>query len=223
MDKPKCSKRQLPKQQLGEVGVIPEHLSMLIEKRDALLSNKRKAREFWGAWNQLGEQLSEEDTKLVLIAIHEAGHAVMFWILGEDFDIVTIVPTRYYLGCVREGSKLISGIDFRLPVSKATQEYMDRGMIIYLAGYAAESIYLRPKKPNSNASYWDFQHASDFCAYRFANRKGERAHVNQMVQNATDTIICHWLHVVVLAIELLEKKTISHEGAILLLNRVPRW
>ncbi len=198
-----------------------EYLSILLEKRDALLSDKRKAREFWRAWKQLTGQLPADDAKEVLTAIHEAGHAVMHWIVDAQFKNVTIVPKDGCLGYVSGGYMDISGLDFTFPVRTSTARFMDRLMIIYLAGYAAESVYLRPKKPDSNKT--DFTRVSDLCSYRFLSRKEERAHVNEMVQNATDLIARHWLQVVILAIELLEKKTVEYEEAISLRERMPHW
>lgn len=198
----------------------PEYVAILVKAKDALLLDKRNAREFWRTWKQLTRQLPQEDAREVLTAIHEAGHAVMSWIVGEEFTTITIVPEGDCLGQVMLAAK-VHGLDLTFPIQEATEMYMDRLMIIYLAGYAAESVYLRPKKPNSNKE--DFIRVSDLCSYRFGSRKEERAHVHEMVQSATDSIVRHWPEVVVLAIELLSKKTLSYDEAISLLERVPEW
>src|SRR5262245_58577072 len=64
-------------------------------------------------------------------AYHEAGHAVMALVLGRPVDHVSIRADAVRLG----------HCEFRKPVFRPSEDWLEREMLISLAGPAAESIF----------------------------------------------------------------------------------
>ena len=64
-------------------------------------------------------------------AYHEAGHAVMALALGRPVDHVSIRPDAQRLG----------HCDFRKPVFRPSEDWLEREMLISLAGPAAEGLF----------------------------------------------------------------------------------
>src|SRR5271154_137066 len=62
-------------------------------------------------------------------AYHEAGHAVMALALGRPVDHVSILPDAQFLG----------HCEFRKAVFRPSEDWLEREMLIALAGAAAEA------------------------------------------------------------------------------------
>src|SRR5262245_43594355 len=64
-------------------------------------------------------------------AYHEAGHAVMALLLGRPVTAVSIRPDRHRLGVC----------EFGKPVFRPSEDWLEREMLIALAGIAAEALH----------------------------------------------------------------------------------
>lgn len=62
-------------------------------------------------------------------AYHEAGHAVIALLFGRPVHAVSILPTRDFLGVCK----------YRDPVFRPTEDWLEREVLIALAGLAAEA------------------------------------------------------------------------------------
>src|SRR5881409_1284286 len=62
-------------------------------------------------------------------AYHEAGHAVMALALGRPVDRVSVRPSKEQLGICH----------FRKPVFRPSEDWVEREILIALAGLAAEA------------------------------------------------------------------------------------
>ncbi len=64
-----------------------------------------------------------------ITAYHEAGHAVVALALGRPVQRVSILPTSDHLG----------RCEFRKPVVRPTDDWLEQEILIFLAGLAAEA------------------------------------------------------------------------------------
>lgn len=71
---------------------------LLAEQKEALLDGSKHPLEFQHVWRQVVSQLPELDASELGIAIHEAGHAVMCWLVECSFEHVSIIPEEGSLG-----------------------------------------------------------------------------------------------------------------------------
>jgi ATP-dependent Zn protease len=72
-----------------------------------------------------------ESTPITATAYHEAGHAVVALALGRPVQRVSILPDRVHLG----------QCEFRKGESRPTDDWLEREMLIALAGLAAEACH----------------------------------------------------------------------------------
>src|SRR5436305_10153442 len=94
---------------------------------------------------------------------HEAGHAVMALALGRPVDCVSIRPNRVQLGVCH----------FRKPVFRPSEDWLEREILIALAGLAAEAIYTGEYAWDEAAR--DRRYALDLALQRAGTaRKAER-------------------------------------------------
>jgi hypothetical protein len=93
-------------------------------------------------------------------------------------------------------------------------------MIVSLAGYAAESLLLEPKKPNSKQSRNDRYSAFDLTDGRFGDNRQVEKEVVKMHKAAVDSLSHYWPHVEALAAELVDKKKVKYMDAIKILEAV---
>jgi Peptidase family M41 len=199
-------------------------LEILDLAKQEVLDNPESELEFWHAWRQVVGQLGDDDSRQLDTAIHEAGHAVMCWLVECPFEYVTIVPREEEesLGHVLHApfpEHLVK--DINSGPCKASELYMDRRMIISLAGYAAECLYLEPQTPDSEQSKGDLDSAFDYTTYRFDGPEVQEEYINDMLQAAKESLLAFYLHLAVLAIELLQEKILQHDNASSLLSKVP--
>jgi hypothetical protein len=94
-------------------------------------------------------------------------------------------------------------------------------MIISLAGYAAECLYLEPQTPDSEQSQGDLDSAFDYTTYRFDGPEAQEEYINDMLEAAKESLLAFYLHLAVLAIELVQEKTLQHINVVSLLSKVP--
>ncbi len=72
-----------------------------------------------------------DDTPTTATAYHEAGHAVMALALGRPVDRVSVRATTKELGICH----------FRKPVFRPSEDWVEREILIALAGLAAEALH----------------------------------------------------------------------------------
>lgn len=200
-----------------------KYLAVLAEYKEALLDGSLRLSEFGVGWRHVIAQLPEDDAAELGAAIHEAGHAVMCWLVECPFEYVTIIQKEGSLGHVmgkpfpEHLAQDMRGSD----ACRATEMFMDRQVIISLAGYAAESLYLEPEKPNSRQSKADRNEAYKMMSSRGGRIEDEEEYLNDMQEAAIDSLRRFLFPVHVLSIELLEKRHVEYSEVIALLESVP--
>lgn len=143
------------------------------------------------------------DGSTAATAYHEAGHAVVALALGRPVHRVSILPDRERLGVCFFGK----------PIFRPTEDWLEREMLIALAGMAAEARF-------TGADAWagaakDEQYAASLARERTGNaRQAERllrralAKVEHLLARTA-----HWLAVERIARELIQAGAISGRAA----------
>src|SRR2546421_10989245 len=99
------------------------------------------------------EQLSDQAT-----AYHEAGHAVLAFILGRPVQCVSILPNHEHLGICEFGKS----------VHRPSEDWLEREILIALGGIAAEARF-------TGIYAWDAAARDQQYVHRLAvQRAGER-------------------------------------------------
>ena len=132
-------------------------------------------------------------------AYHEAGHAVMALALGRSVDHVSIQPDALFLG----------HCEFRKAVFRPSEDWLEREMLIALAGLAAEAIHSGDYAWDGAAR--DLRYARSLALDRAGNeRKAERL-ADRMLSKAEHVLNkpAHWRAVERLAVELLRVGEVS--------------
>jgi ATP-dependent Zn protease len=136
-------------------------------------------------------------------AYHEAGHAVMALALGRTVSFVTIRPDRRHLGIC----------EFGKPVLRPTEDWLEREMLIALAGLAAEAM--RTGEYAWEEAGKDRDYALDLAEKRAGNaRQAER--LERRVLSKAEHLLAkpaHWRAVERLAGELLRQGEVSGRAA----------
>ncbi len=132
-------------------------------------------------------------------AVHEAGHAVVAFVLGRPVANVSIRARGRFAGLCR----------FQKGKGKQTEDFVDREMQISLAGVAAEIRLLG--RADAGGAQSDLIRAMDLALMRSGTReKGER-----LVRRTLDKVLHfldqpgRWPAVLVIMEELIAKETIS--------------
>jgi hypothetical protein len=143
------------------------------------------------------------DTPAEHTAYHEAGHAVMALALGRPVDHVSIRPDAQYLG----------HCEFRKAVFRPSEDWLEREMLISLAGLAAEAIHTGDYAWDGAAR--DLRYARELALGRAGNeRKAERL-TDRVLSKAEHLLSkpAHWRAVERLASELLRVGEVSGRAA----------
>src|SRR5882724_6017046 len=136
-------------------------------------------------------------------ASHEAGHAVMALALGRPVDHVSIRPDARYAG----------HCEFRKAVFRPSEDWLEREMLIALAGLAAEALHTGDYDWDGAAR--DMRYARSLALDRAGSeRKAERL-ADRMLSKAEHVLSkpTHWRAVERLAGELLRVGEISGRAA----------
>lgn len=136
-------------------------------------------------------------------AYHEAGHAVMALALGRPVDCVSIRPTTEQLGVCH----------FRKPVFRPSEDWLEREILIALAGLAAEARH-------TGTYAWeeagrDRRYVADLTLQRAGNAK-QAARLERRLLSKTEHLLndaSNWRAVQRLAAELLRLGEISGRAA----------
>ncbi len=156
------------------------------------------------------------------VAYHEAGHAVVGYILGCRLTRVTIARTDDYLGaCFFEGADLLPKTDEELfewqqaegDGGEPVEDRIKRGALFDCAGPAAEYLY--------TSSYPEGHWGSDFTPYLGAlvgSAEEEEELVRALTQHAEKLLRDNWAAVEALARVLLEQEEVNGEYAMALIR-----
>jgi ATP-dependent Zn protease len=144
------------------------------------------------------DELTSEPT-----AYHEAGHAVMALALGRPVDRVSIRP----------GAEMLGVCHFRKAVFRPTEDWLEREILIALAGLAAEARH-------TGAYAWDEagrdrQYVADLALQRAGNAKQAERLERRLLAKAEHVLnqAGNWRAVERLAAELLRRGEISGRTA----------
>ena len=136
-------------------------------------------------------------------AFHEAGHAVMALALGRPVACVSVVPTRQFLGTCAFGKA----------VFRPSEDWLEREMLIALAGLAAEARY-------SGDYAWDGatrdrDYAQDLALRRAGNERKAQRLLRRALSKAEHLLAQeeNWRAVERMAAELLRTGEISGRAA----------
>src|SRR5436305_10782063 len=134
---------------------------------------------------------------------HEAGHAVMALALGRPVDCVSIRPNRVQLGVCH----------FRKPVFRPSEDWLEREILIALAGLAAEARH-------TGTYAWDEagrdrRYVAELALQRAGSAK-QAARLERRLLAKAEHVLNQagiWLAVERLAAELLSRGEISGRAA----------
>ncbi len=105
---------------------------------------------------------SEAPTYDPATAYHEAGHAVIALLLGRPVHAVSVLPTRDHLGVCQ----------FRNPVFRPSEDWIEREVLISLAGLAAEARHTGSYQFDEASR--DLSYVRKLLVQRAGERRAER-------------------------------------------------
>jgi hypothetical protein len=149
---------------------------------------------------------------LKAVAYHEAGHAVMAFELQRAVRQISIVPSADAEGFVRPGKRPPSfHPDYN--TDNKTRDWVEREVLISLAGCAADSKYRGRTIRAGGAD--DYNKAISMAAYLTPELRETIAYVEWLRIKAENMIAFppNWSAVQAIAAELLDRKTISGRRA----------
>jgi hypothetical protein len=139
-----------------------------------------------------------------ITAYHEAGHAVMALALGRPVTLVSIRPGHAHLGIC----------EFGKPVFRPSEDWLEREMLIALAGMAAESRFTGVHDKGAGAR--DLRYAEGLAVERAGgNAKRAQRLLRRLFAKAEYLLLQeeHWRAVERIAVELLRRTEISGRAA----------
>ena len=149
-----------------------------------------------------GNSMDGEKGLDLATAFHEAGHAVVALILGRPVHRVTILPDRDHLG----------QCEFRKGQIKATDDWLEREMLIALAGLAAEACHTG--KYAWGHSSRDILYAQNLAIQRAGEKRADK--LTRRVLSKVEHLLSdagHWRAVTLIAEELMKTGVISGRAA----------
>ena len=135
-------------------------------------------------------------------AYHEAGHAVVAIALGRPVQLVTITPDRHRLG----------RCEFGKGKTRPTDDWLEREMLITLAGVAAEAVHTN--RYSWGGATQDLKDLRRLSAMRAGERQAEK--LERRMLSKVEHLLSkagHWRAVELIAAELLRCGSISGRAA----------
>lgn len=87
--------------------------------------------------------MENENYELDAIAYHEAGHAVMAFLIGTPIKYATVIPDKEYIGMVRISPRYkVEDVMSLSPIDWKMQKIIESDIMVKLAGQLAEAKYL---------------------------------------------------------------------------------
>src|SRR5436190_6444518 len=139
-----------------------------------------------------------EPTSERATAYHEAGHAVLAFVLGRPVECVSILPNRERLGVC----------EFGKGVYRPSEDWLEREILIALGGIAAEARFTGIYAWDAAAR--DQQYVRRLAEQRAGERRAERLQ-RRLLAKAEHLLAGDgsWLAVELIAAELLSQREIS--------------
>lgn len=142
--------------------------------------------------------------KLVAVAYHEAGHAVMAVSLGRSIQKATIVPAQIQTGGVRLGTVKMHQVR-----NQGTHDMLEDSVMILFAGMVAEAQFTGSYCPGGAAS--DLRAIERLLATR-ANTQRQLEKLHRRMLDKTEHMLGDQVHekaIELVAAQLLEHQTIK--------------
>lgn len=139
------------------------------------------------------------DNDPIRTAVHEAGHAVVAFVLGRPVHEVSIRPRGRFAGVCK----------FQKGKGGPTEDHIDREMQISLAGVAAEIRHLG--RADARGAQTDLMRSLEMAL----DRAGSRERAERLIKRTIDRTLNlleqpgHWVAVELIMAGLLERETIS--------------
>lgn len=146
------------------------------------------------------------DVRLLAIAYHEAGHAVIAHAFGTRPKLATIIPHKDSLGRVEHRSPL-RGIRLDLDGSDRARLRAERAIMICLAGPIAHRRH-NPKAWRRTDGAGDEQLAGDLAIRVCGSDEQATAFLLWLGVTARDMVEAHWSEIERMAAALIERKTL---------------
>jgi hypothetical protein len=136
-------------------------------------------------------------------AYHEAGHAVMALALGRPVAYVSVLPTRQFLGTC----------EFGKAVFRPSEDWLEREMLIALAGLAAEARFSGDYAWDGAAR--DRDYAEDLALQRAGTARKASRLLRRILSKAEHLLAQeeNWRAIEAMAAELLRVGEISGRAA----------
>ena len=146
--------------------------------------------------------------RLTRTAYHEAGHAVMGFLVGRRFRLVTIEPGEDSLGHVMF-EKFSKGFQPGHNSGLRTRAQIENGVMAALAGPTAEHLY--SGRRNNRGASDDHHYAVDLATYEVSEDKELEAYIRWLSVRTRNrlTVPANWSAVKAVANELLVCRRMS--------------
>lgn len=164
------------------------------------------------AWEKIqSEYQQRREAQRITVAHHEAGHAVIAFMLNMRFKYVTIKED------IKENSlghlmpykvKYFNKLHYTDP-TPSEREKIERSLIMCCAGYFAEKQYTG--KEDRSGAMGDWEMATKITMAFKKSTKQTEAYLNYISIAAEELVSMHWNFITQFAGELLKKETLSEK------------
>ena len=141
-------------------------------------------------------------------AYHEAGHAVIAYMLGYRPQSVTIVPTVDWAGHIVHANPLY-GFQHDIDGSDEARLRVESFMTICFAGPIAQKLY-NPRSWRRAHGQWDYDKIAELSLRVCGSPEQAAAFIRWREITARDMVRAHWLRVQLVAGQLLQRQRLSH-------------
>jgi ATP-dependent Zn protease len=162
-------------------------------------------------------------------AYHEAGHIVVAHCVGLKVQYVTIIPSDDYLGHAfsqkqheNDNNLLQKFMNYDIPDDMSVEEYdeninriITQDLLHSLGGYVAEKIY---GIDNTIGASSDFKGVVDFALAHYGSADDASLEINKHLLKVEEILKDNWHYVKSLAASLLEKKELTRDEILQLLE-----
>jgi hypothetical protein len=141
-------------------------------------------------------------------AYHEAGHAVIAFLLGYRPQSVTIVPTFDTAGHIIQDNPL-HGFQLDLDGSDEARLRVETVITICFAGPIAQKRY-NPRSWRRAHGQWDYEKIAELALRVCGSSEQATAFIRWREIVACDMVKAHWPRIQLVAGQLLERENLSH-------------
>ncbi len=142
-------------------------------------------------------------------AYHEAGHAVIAYLLGYKPQSATIVPTVDTAGHVIIHANPLHGFQLDIDGSDEARLRVESAITICFAGPIAQKRH-NPRSRRKAHGQWDYDTIAELGLRVCGSGEQATAFIRWHEIVARDLVQAHWLHIARVAGQLLERERLSH-------------